>query len=194
MASCLNSFPLGSKDRISQHIKYFSKPDLNYRINISKPQTKKCCLCTYRIWETGVKSGNHKQRSNANITRKLALIAEQPTWQRHISLPTCTKGTGTSGFLNSIFFAILLMPYWRTPKGANQLRGCSPRRQPCFAKASSLKEIAFSYLWLQRCSLNALSVSWLSITLFFYKNVVFLAQAEYFFFCWFWLKILLHHS
>ena len=48
------------------------------------------------------------------------------------------------------------MPYWRTPKGANQLRGCSPRRQPCFAKASSLKEIAFSYLWLQHCSLNAL--------------------------------------
>ena len=48
------------------------------------------------------------------------------------------------------------MPYWRTPKGANQLRGCSPRRQPCFAKASSLKEIAFSYLWPQHCSLNAL--------------------------------------
>ena len=47
MASCLNSFLLGSKDRISQHIKvikYFSKPDLNYRINISKPQTNKMLL------------------------------------------------------------------------------------------------------------------------------------------------------
>ena len=94
MGSCLNSFLLGSKDTISQHIKYFSKPDLNYRINISKLQTNKMLLLYVR--DLGeVKSGNHKQRSNANITQKLALIAEQPTWQRHISLQTCTKHTGT---------------------------------------------------------------------------------------------------